>query len=150
MQHHNGWLALGVVAAIGGLAGCAVAHTAPDGAGVPAIVEPIQGTSLHRLILTAQAVGRLGIQTTPVRQVTAAAGGETVVPVSAVLYDSEGQTWTYTNPQTRTYVRQRVVVGRIDNGQWVLRSGPAPGTSVVTVGAAELLGTEDGVDGAGQ
>jgi hypothetical protein len=77
------------------------------------------------------------------------AGGQTTIPVSSVLYDSGGQTWTYTNPEPRTYVREAVVVARVDNDQWILASGPAPGMAVVTVGAAELKGTEDGVDGAG-
>jgi hypothetical protein len=30
---------------------------------------------------------------------------------------------------------------------WALTSGPAPGTAVVTVGGAELLGAEQGVEG---
>jgi len=35
----------------------------------------------------------------------------------------------------------------IDNGLWALTSSPAPGTAVVTVGGAELLGAEQGVEG---
>jgi hypothetical protein len=44
-------------------------------------------------------------------------------------------------------VRQRVGVARIDGDLAILGSGPAPGTAVVTVGVAELLGTELGVGG---
>lgn len=146
MRHRDRWLALGLVAAAVGLGGCAQTYAATDGTPPPAVVEPVRGTELHRLTLTQQAIDRLGITTVPVRLV----GAELAVPVAAVLYDSAGRTWTYTNPEPRTYVRQRVTVDRIDNGLWVLRSGPPIGTAVVTVGAAELLGTEDGVDGAGQ
>jgi hypothetical protein len=46
-----------------------------------------------------------------------------------------------------TYERQAVGIARIDGDTAVLRSGPAPGTRVVTVGAQELLGAELGVAG---
>jgi hypothetical protein len=46
-----------------------------------------------------------------------------------------------------TFVPQEVVIARIDGDTAILTSGPAPGTEVVTVGAAELLGAEYGVPG---
>jgi hypothetical protein len=79
----------------------------------------------------------------------AGAGGvaQTVIPMAAVLYDEKGATWAYTKLADRTYVRQPVAVARIDGDFGVLTSGPAAGTAVVTLGAAELLGAELGIEG---
>ena len=67
-----------------------------------------------------------------------------VVPTSSVLYDAKGKTWVYTSPEPRVFVRHAITVDHIDGDRVVLSDGPAPGTAVVTVGAAELLGTEYG------
>jgi hypothetical protein len=67
------------------------------------------------------------------------------VPLAAVIYDPDGASWTYGNPQPLTYVRQSIAIDHIDSNQAVLRDGPAPGTAVVIVGAPELLGIEYGV-----
>jgi hypothetical protein len=42
------------------------------------------------------------------------------------------------------FVRHRVEIADVVADAAVLRQGPAPGTRVVTVGAAELFGTEFG------
>jgi membrane fusion protein, heavy metal efflux system len=42
-------------------------------------------------------------------------------------------------------MRERVTVEFIEGDQAVLSKGPAEGSAVVTVGAAELYGTEFGV-----
>jgi hypothetical protein len=65
-----------------------------------------------------------------------------VVPYSAILYDLTGDTWVYTNPEPQVFVRERVDIERIDKDLAVLNTGPAVGTQVVTVGAAELYGAE--------
>jgi len=67
-----------------------------------------------------------------------------VVPTSAVLYDAKGKTWVYTNPEPLVFVRHAVSIDYIDGDRAVLLDGPASGTAVVTVGSAELLGTEYG------
>jgi|SRR5947199_4224568 len=67
-----------------------------------------------------------------------------VVPTSSVLYDAKGKTWVYINPAPLVFVRHAITVDHIDGDRVVLSDGPAPGTAVVTVGAAELLGTEYG------
>ena len=72
------------------------------------------------------------------------AGTRRVVPNSAVIYDPKGQTWVYINPEPLVFVRHAVTVDYVDGDRVVLSDGPAPGTMVVTVGAAELLGTEYG------
>jgi hypothetical protein len=115
------------------------------GADEPATVERVEGTEVSRLTLTAKAAERLGIQTKPV--LAGKVGGATrrVVPYSAVLYDANGDTWVYANPEPLSYVRERVTVERVQGGQAVLTDGPPEGTPVVTVGAVELYGTEFGI-----
>jgi hypothetical protein len=115
----------------------------------PAKVEPLGQGDLHRVVLTAQAAQRLGIQTAPVREVEVArtqtgAGRRLVVPSAAVLYDVRGGTWVYTEPKPLVFVRHRIGVESMDGDRAVLSVGPPPGTKVVTVGAAELFGAEFG------
>jgi hypothetical protein len=144
MRVRNTVLMLGASAALFA-AGCSGTGQSAGVVYAPDRVVPAAGTNVNQVILNAQSAGRLGIVTTPVRRI--AASGATVVPVSAVLYDKDGGTWVYTNPTAFTYVRAGVVLGGIDNDMWALTSGPAPGTAVVTVGGAELLGAEQGVEG---
>jgi len=64
------------------------------------------------------------------------------VPYSALIYDRHGQTWVYTSPNPRTFVRHKVEVDYIQGDVAVLKDGPPTGTVVATVGVAELYGTE--------
>jgi hypothetical protein len=105
-------------------------------------VEHVEGSDVARVTLTDEAVERIGIETAPV---TAGTGGRTVVPVATVLYDASGQAWVYTNPEGHVYLRAPVSIVDIRSGSAVLSTGPASDTPVVTVGAAELYGTELGV-----
>lgn len=107
-------------------------------------VEAIPGSDLERLTLSDHAAKRLGVQTAPV---AAGQAGRTSVPYSAIVYDATGATWTYTSPNPLVFVRHEVVVDRIAADQAILTAGPAIGTPVVTVGAAELWGIETGVGG---
>lgn len=110
----------------------------------PAKVETIAGSELHRLTLIPKAAERLGIKTAPVGEEQAAGSGakKKVVPYSAVIYDSHGDTWVYTSPENLVYVRAHIKVERIDRDKAILSEGPPAGTQVVTVGAALLFGTE--------
>jgi hypothetical protein len=72
----------------------------------------------------------------------ARSGSRLVVPYGAVLYDSKGDTWVYTSPQPLVFVRHHITIDYIRGDQAVLLAGPPVGTRIVTVGAAELLGTE--------
>ena len=67
-----------------------------------------------------------------------------VVPRAAVLYDAFGGTWVYEARDGGTFVRQRVALADVVGDTAVLRQGPRAGTRVVTIGAAELFGTEFG------
>ena len=64
------------------------------------------------------------------------------MPYAALIYDAEGDTYAYTAPEPRTYVRQQIAIDHYDGDSVVLSDGPPAGTEVVTVGAAEVYGTE--------
>jgi hypothetical protein len=121
------------------------AAEAERAAAEPANVEHVEGADVSRLTLTAKAAERLGIQTKPVISGKITGKQRSVIPYSAVFYGAKGDTWVYVNPEPLTYVRQRVTVAYIKDGQAVLTDGPPEGSAVVTVGAAELYGTEFGV-----
>jgi len=67
------------------------------------------------------------------------------IPYSAVIYGLNGETWAYTNPEPLTYVRHPITIDYIDGGLAILLDGPSQGTDIVTIGVAELFGTETGV-----
>jgi hypothetical protein len=110
----------------------------------PARVEHL-GQGLNRVILTAEAAKRLGIETTLISNGQVGGKQREVVPYAAVYYDLNGATWVYTIPQPLTYVRASITVDSITGDVAVLSKGPPAGTAVVTVGATELYGTETGV-----
>jgi hypothetical protein len=138
MRQRRSILAILAVAAIG-LGGCgsspAESPTAPEEAGV-------QGDNPLEVTVSAQAAERLGIETT---QVVAGSSGRTAVPYAAILYDTEGATWVYTNPSEHIYIRTPVKVDAIQGDTAMVVTGPPAGTAVVTVGLAELYGAETGV-----
>ncbi|MEZ0090382.1 hypothetical protein [Streptacidiphilus sp. EB129] len=108
----------------------------------PASLQPVPGSSLHRVVLTPEAVARLAIATAPV----GSAAGLLRIPETAIVYDPDGHPWVYTVPAPRTYLRLAVVVAATtQDGSVLLSSGPPPGTQVVDVAAPELLGAEYGV-----
>lgn len=103
----------------------------------PSQLEPIEGSDLSRVILTEKAAERLGIET------VMSSGSE--IPYAAVIYDTEGKTWVYTNPATLTYVRAPIMIEHIEGDTAFLSESLASELAVVTVGVAELYGTETGV-----
>ena len=106
-------------------------------------VEPIAGTELSRLTLSAQAAQRLDIQTADVRSALVNGTLRKVIPYAAVLYDDEGQAWAYTSLEPLTFVRTAVAVEFVTGDLAVLSIGPGDGVAVVTVGAEELFGSEE-------
>ena len=103
----------------------------------PSKLEPIAGTDLSRVILTEKAANRIGVQTAPVRGL--------VIPYAAVIYDTEGNTWIYTNPAPLTFVRVPVVINRIEGDQALLAQKLESDAPIVTRGVAEIYGAETGV-----
>jgi hypothetical protein len=65
-----------------------------------------------------------------------------VIPYSAVLYDTHGNTWTYTNPEPLAFVRQPIDIEQIEGDLAILKQESAVDGAVVTAGAAELWGIE--------
>ena len=108
----------------------------------PAPADEATGTNPLEVTVSARAAERLGIQTTEVKGTLA---GRTSVPYAAVLYDAQGGTWVYATSEQDVFVRTQVRVDRIDGDVALLLDGPPSGTSVVTVGLAELYGAETGV-----
>jgi hypothetical protein len=108
----------------------------------PAHVEPIAGTELHKVTLTARAAERLDIKTDRVQEMVVGGAKRKVVPYAAVLYDAHGDNWVYTSPEPLVFIRHRIHVEYISGDRAVLSQGPPVGTTVVTVGAAELFGAE--------
>jgi hypothetical protein len=106
------------------------------------IIEPVDGTSLNRLTLTDRAAERVGLETTSVAEQQVGGKIQKTIPYSAVIYDADGGTWAYTTSEHLTFVRDEINVERIDGDTAYLSDGPAAGTEVVTVGAAELVGLE--------
>jgi hypothetical protein len=121
------------------LAGCTKPGTEESEGSKAAAVEPIGGSDVARITLSPEAEKKVGIRTGTVQ----AFGNDLeVIPFAALFYDPNGKAWVYTSPQPRVFVRAPVTVEDIRGGKVLLSSGPPPGTAVVTVGAAELLGTE--------
>jgi hypothetical protein len=108
----------------------------------PAKVEHFEGATPARVTLTEEAVKRLDIKTEMIGVAEIDGTVRRVIPYAAVLYDIGGETWTYTNPEPRVFVRHSITVDRVGGDQAVLSNGPPSGTAVVTVGAAELYGAE--------
>jgi hypothetical protein len=147
MQRPNRWvvglLILGALA----LSACAPTVTATTKKAEPFTLEKPEGTSLTRLTVAKLSADRIGIKTSPVREISRF-GGDTarrVVDYSAVVYDPKGDVAVYTSPAPLVFVRQAIKIDYIEGEVAVLSDGPPVGTQVVTVGAAELLGMEFGV-----
>ena len=104
----------------------------------PAKLEPIKGTDVKRVKFSAEGAQRVGLQTAAIR----GNGQGKNLPYAAVIYDPEGNTFTYTSPEPLTFVRQEIEIDRVDGDRVMLSDGPPAGTEVVTVGVAEVYGTE--------
>lgn len=123
------------------LPGCAqtAAVTAPVNLNDPAKVEKNATTGIAKLTLTERGLERLELKTDTVKPGT---GTDVLLPYASLLYDANGKTWVYTNPAPRVYQRQSVTVSKVEAGVVTASAGPAVGSTVVTVGAAELFGAE--------
>lgn len=133
------------VAALAGLAGCgapAPARHAPP----PARVERASDGQ-SSVVLSRAGLQRLGLQTAPAQPAAGQAGhsGTVLIPYAALLYQPDGSTVVYTVAGLRTYTRLTVTVSKIQGSQVYVSGGLPAGTQVVTAGAEELLGVQDGV-----
>lgn len=114
----------------------------------PAHVDHIEGSELNRLTLTQRAVDRIEIKTDTVSDLQSTVLNNLnskligTVPYSSILYDSNGKSWVYKNSEPLVYSRHEIQVDFIEGNTVALLDGPAPGTTIVTQGAAELFGIE--------
>jgi len=136
MKHINRWMVVTLI-----FAGLLLAACGPKAATTekiaPSKLEPIEGTDLSNVILTEKAAERIGIET------VSSSGME--VPYAAVIYDIEGNTWIYISPAPLTFVREPIVIDHIEGDTAILSESLPSEMTVVTVGVAELWGTETGV-----
>jgi hypothetical protein len=140
MRVHGRWItSVGATALL--LSACGEALTDEAVIEEPAIVEPVEGAEVARVILTARGVSRLDIRTARVIEVR----NRLVVPSAAVLVDPDGTFWVYTNPEPLVFVRREIRIEDEEHGRAFLSDGPPPGTRVVSTGVAELYGTESGI-----
>ena len=117
------------------VAGCTEVETETATVYEPSTLEPVKGNKdLQRVTFTAEGARRVDLQTASVRR--------NVVPYAALIYDPEGKTYVYTSPKPLEYLREEVKVDRIEGDRVLVSRGPPAGTEVVTVGAAEVYGTE--------
>ena len=134
------WLMVAMAGSVLVLSGCnrkvpAVVHH-------PATLEDSGVEGIKKVRLEPRAVERTGIQTATVREEMVGGNRRLIVPYGAIMYDKKGVTWVFTNPEPLVYVRQKLLIDRVDGDRVLYTEGPVIGTTVVTVGAAELMGAE--------
>jgi hypothetical protein len=137
MKSINRWILVTFILAGSLLAACGEQIPVTGDKIAPVKLEPIEGTDFPRVVLTEKAAERLNIQTAEV--------SGTTIPYAAVIYDTEGNTWVYTNPEPLTFNREPILIDHIDGDQAFLSQGLDSGTMVVTLGVSELYGAETGV-----
>ena len=108
----------------------------------PTETKAIPGREELQVTFNAEAVRRAGVQIAHVR----AGSGHTFIPYAALIYDENGDTYTYVSPKPRVYIREPIRVDHIAGDRVVLKQGPTVGTEVVTTGAAEVYSAEFGVE----
>lgn len=143
-RHKSGWLvAVAVLLAFPLLVTACGGKSPSDAVAEPAVVEHVAGTDVYRITLSGDTAKRLDVKTAVVEQ----SGSETAIPYSAVLYSATGEASAYVNSAPLTFVRQAIVVDRIDGSRALLSGGLTVGAKVVTVGVPELHGIESGAGG---
>jgi hypothetical protein len=109
----------------------------------PTSVKPLKGQDdIQQVTFTADAARRAGLRTATVR----GSAGHTSIPYAALIYNAEGDTYTYVSRKPLVFVRVPIGVDHIAHGRVLLRRGPTAGTPVVTTGAAEVYSAEFGVE----
>jgi len=109
----------------------------------PAKVGAATAAGVKPVTFTAEGARRIGLETSTIAE----AEGRLVVDHAALIYDSKGGSWVYAVSEPLTYLRAAVMVTHTDQALVFLADGPAVGTAVVTVGAAQLYGEELGISG---
>lgn len=98
------------------------------------------------LTLSERAARRLGLAVATVRALPAPGVALWVIPAGALLYAPDGTASVYAEVAPRSFERQILTVLATGADLVLVTNGPQDGMRVVTVGAAELLGAESGLD----
>ncbi|MGH9148313.1 MAG: hypothetical protein ACRD1Q_16500 [Vicinamibacterales bacterium] len=146
MKHSSWWLVAGLLGVSMQFAACEK-HSEAHHAEHPVEVKKIEGLEVNRITMTDKALERIDLKTDQVREQTVSRSAlpRKVVPHSALIYGPKGESWVYTNPQPRTFVKHMVDVDYVEGGLAVLKDGPPPGTVIVSMAAAEVYGADTGV-----
>lgn len=146
MKHRSRWLAAGLLGVSMQFAACEQASEAHK-AEHPVEVEKVEGSDVNRITMTEQALARIDLKTDKVREqkMSRSDAARKVVPHSALIYDPKGETWVYTSPEPRTFMKHKVDVDYVEGDLAVLNEGPPAGTVVVSTATAEVYGADTGV-----
>lgn len=142
-RHMTGRAALACAAAAA-LATTAAGCSSSSSTASPPPTAQLERTS-HGLsvVLTPLGARRLALRT---GHATAAPGGQVAVPYDALVYEPAGEPAVYVATGALTYTRYLVPVTVIAGQTVYLKPGSLPaGATVVTQGAEELLGVQNGV-----
>jgi hypothetical protein len=136
-------------AALACAAAAALAATAAGCSSNGSTASPPPAAQLERtshglsVVLTPLGAQRIALRT---GRATAAPGGQVAVPYDALVYESAGEPAVYVATGALTYTRYLVPVTVIAGQTVYLKPGGVPaGATVVTQGAEELLGVQNGV-----
>lgn len=130
------FLVLGLIGAVLALSSCRQDSVAEKYH--PATLDSTDVKGIMRVTLDQQAADRIGLQTSSITK----ENGKKVMPYGALMYDTKGNTWTFTSAGPLAFVRKPVTVGDIVGDRVFLTDGPDAGTVIVIVGAPELMGAE--------
>jgi len=142
MKHNYLWMVVILSIASLQLTACGQTPATTAGEDKPALVEHLEGAEPTRVTLTEDAAKRLDLQTAAVRDMMVNGTQRTVIPYGAIIYDTEGNTWIYANPEPFIFVRHPITVDHIEGDEAILSDALPSGSRVVTAGAAELYGSE--------
>jgi hypothetical protein len=132
-----------VAIAVATSAGCAEIESVTAEPYEPAALESTGPDKPARITLTDEAVDRVALQTTEVKNL----GKDLTVDHAALVFDKAGKPWVFTVVGPRTYVRATISIKETQDGLVIMSAGPPVGTQVVAVGAIELWGAELGIAG---
>jgi hypothetical protein len=145
-MHRNRWLTpVFVILTTFSVAACAASPEILSERVPAAVVEKVEDSEFNRLVLTEKAAQRLGIEVAPIREVQVDGRTRIAIPYAAVLYGTNGDTWSYVVAEPLTFTRQPIEVDYIEDELAILSASLPIDLEVVTVGVSELYGIDTGV-----
>jgi hypothetical protein len=125
------------------IAGCSSGGTSASQPPTARLERTSHGTSV---VLTPLGARRIALRTGPATPAKGTAKGEVAVPYDALVYEPGGDPAVYVATGALTYTRYPVPVTAITGNTAYVKAGSLPANAVVvTQGAEELLGVQNGV-----